>query len=325
MKIKSYQKLWQVSYPALLFLILIVSTSVIYLGATVFRPHIPIFRLIDNNVQSIVKVNPELSPNPGVIDLSIKPTVRLYMVLGSDFRPQAGYRTDIIMLVALDTLTGKVSLVSFPRDLWVSIPGYGEQRLNTVMQLGGFQLLADTMQTNFGLYPTDYAMINLQGFMRVIDVLGGVEINTDYFTADACDSSLDADSWCEITPGRITLDSDWALWYVRARYNSSDFDRMRRTQEVVEAVMRKVLSPVGVGKLASLIEVYESEVETNISLSDLFPLLRLAFGFNLSDDVQHYSIGLEQVTPWVTTDSASVLLPDFAVIQSVLLEALNLK
>jgi polyisoprenyl-teichoic acid--peptidoglycan teichoic acid transferase len=323
MKTRKTRIWWQVLLLSFLLIVLLLSSTLIYLGATVFRSQIPLFQLLDQKRQDVVQINPEPAPYTGVIDLAQKPTVRLYMVLGSDYRPQAGFRTDIIIFVAMDTLTGKVSLVSFPRDLWVSIPGYGEQRINTVMQLGGFQLLADTMQTNFGVYPNQYAMIDLDGFLHIIEVLGGITFETEYRTEDACDSSLDPDRWCEVGPGKVTLDSDWALWYVRARYNSSDFDRMRRTQEVVKAVMKKILSPSGMFKIAPLMRVYNSAVESNISPDNLFPLIRLAIGFDSESDVRHYSIGPNQVIPWMTADGAAVLLPDVAAIQAVLQSALS--
>ncbi len=323
MREKKARNWWQVLLVSFLIIILLMTNTLIYLSATVFRSQIPLFQLLDQRDSNMLQVNAEPEPYAGVIDLEPRPTIKLYMVLGSDFRPGAGFRTDIIMLIAVDTLSGKVSLVSFPRDLWVSIPGYGQQRLNTVMQMGGFQLLANTMQTNFGVYPTEYAMIDIDGFLQVVDTLGGVTFETEYATADACDSSLDADRWCEAGPGEITLDKDWALWYVRARYNSSDFDRMRRTQEVVEAIMKKILSPAGVIKLPSLMGIYNTEVDSNISLDNLFPLARLAIGFDAQADVRHYSIGPNQVTPWMTDDGASVLLPNVAAIQAVLQNALS--
>lgn len=307
----------------ILILILITAGSMIYLGATIFRSQIPLFQLIDGDTGTISTMDPEPTPYSGVVDLTANPSVRLYLILGSDYRPESGYRTDVIMLVALDTLTGKVSLVSFPRDLWVTIPGYGENRLNTVMQLGGFQLMANTLQMNFGVYPTGYALIDMDGFLQVIDVLGGVEIETEYATADACDGSLEEDRWCEVGPGTFTLDSDWALWYVRARYNSSDFDRMRRTQEVVQAVMKRVIGPSGLLKLPTLMKIYQTEVESNVSTDSLLPLLRLAIGFDSDEDIRHFSIGANQVTSWTTSSGASVLLPDTGAIQAILQEALS--
>jgi LCP family protein required for cell wall assembly len=323
MKKKRNRLFGQLLLLGLLFVICLGATVMIYLGATVFRSQLPFFRLIDGGSPAVVETGPEPATFPGVIDQAVRPTTRLYMILGSDFRPQAGFRTDVIVLMAVDSLSGKVSLVSFPRDLWVTIPGYYEQRINTVMQVGGFPLLANTMQANFGVYPTEYAMINMEGFLKVIDVLGGVEFETEYYTADACDSSLDPDRWCEVGPGMVSLDSDWALWYVRARYNSSDFDRMRRTQEVVQAVMKKSMSPAGLLKMPALMSIYESEVESNISPNELLPMIRLALGFNISEDVRHYSIGPNEATGWTTADGASVLIPNTAAIQAILRAALN--
>lgn len=308
---------------SLLFVVFFLSSAMIFLGATVFRSQLPFFQLLDGDQLIVGEIGPAPAPNPGVVDLENTSMVRLYMILGSDFRPQAGYRTDTLMLVAMDSLSGKVSLVSFPRDLWVAIPGFGEQRINTVMQLGGFPLLASTLQTNFGVYPTQYAMIDMEGFLRVIDVLGGIEFTTEYYTADACDSALDPDRWCEVGPGEVTLNSEWALWYVRARYNSSDFDRMRRTQEVAKAVIEKSSSPAGMLKLPALISIYESEVESNINPDRLLPLVNLGLGFDSDEDVRRYTIGPNEVTPWTTAEGASILLPNIPAIQAILQEALN--
>lgn len=306
-----------------LLIIFIASIGMIYLGATVFRSQLPFFQLIDSNNTDSVTIGPEPTPYPGVIDFDTGSSVSLYMVLGSDYRPESGYRTDIILLIALDRKSGKMSLVSFPRDLWVAIPGYGEQRINTVMQMGGFQLLAETLQANFGVYPTQYAMIDMEGFLRVIDVLGGITIETDSYTADACETSLDPDRWCEVGPGTIELDSQWALWYVRARYNSSDFDRMRRTQEVVSAVIDKIISPAGMFNFPELTRIYDTEVESNVSTDQLLPLSQLAIGFDSSQDIRRYTIGPDQVTSWITQGGAAVLIPNKAAIQGILQEALT--
>jgi polyisoprenyl-teichoic acid--peptidoglycan teichoic acid transferase len=246
----------------------------------------------------------------------------LYMIMGSDYRPGSGFRTDIIMLVAVDRISGRASLISFPRDLWVSIPGVGEQRINTAMQTGGFQLLADTLQTNFGVYPTKYAMIDMEGFLNVIDFLGGIEFETEHYTGDACDSSLNPSGWCEVGPGQVSFDSEWALWYVRARYASSDFDRMRRSQEVLKAVMDKAMSPAVIRVLPELISIYENEIDSNISPDQLLPIVRLALNLDSSQDIRRYNIGLNEVTPWTTPGGGSVLIPNTPAIQAILQEAL---
>jgi LCP family protein required for cell wall assembly len=295
----------------------------IYLGTTVFRSQLPLFQLIDGESTIYAPINPEPLTNPGVYDLQEPANIQLYMILGSDYRPESGYRTDILMLMAVDSITGKISLVSFPRDLWVTIPGFGEERINTVMQIGGFQLLADTMQANFGVYPTQFAMIDMEGFIKIIDELGGISFVTDVATADACDGSMEPDRWCEIEPGEVTLDSTWALWYVRARYNSSDFDRMRRTQEVVSAVVDTIASPRGLIKLPRLIQIYDEEVVTNINPDNILPMARLAAGFDSSEDIRTYSIGPNEATNWWTAQGAAVLIPNTPAIQLILESALN--
>jgi LCP family protein required for cell wall assembly len=313
----------QFVFLSFLLIVFVFSIGMIYLGSTVFRSQLPFFQLIDSKKPESVIIGPEPTPNSGVVDFDSGPSVSLYMILGSDYRPQAGYRTDVLMLIALDKQSGKMSFVSFPRDLWVSIPGYGEQRINTVMQLGGYQLLAETLQANFGVYPTQYAMIDMAGFLEVIDVLGGITFETDSYTGDACETSMDPDRWCEVGPGTVTLDSQWALWYVRARYNSSDFDRMRRTQEVVKAVMDKITSPAGLLKVPELLRIYDTEVESNINPDQVLGLTQLGLDFNASEDIRRFTIGPDAVTSWTTPDGGAVLLPNIEAIQNILQQALS--
>ena len=305
-----------------LFIIFLMTLVVIYLGATLFRDQLPFFQIIDAQKTGISQNVPKPAPNPGIEDIDPDAGVRLYMVLGSDFRPQSGFRTDTIILVAVDSRSGDVSLVSFPRDLWISIPGHGEGRINTAMQLGGFSLLSQTMQTNFGVFPTQYAMIDMEGFLSVIDALGGITVETDTYTADSCATSLDPDGWCEVGPGAISMNSELALWYVRARYNSSDFDRMRRTQEVIRGVVDKAASPAGLLKTPRLLEIYESEVESNVTPNEALSLMRWAISKDSSSNIRRFAIGPNEVTSWTTPGGAAVLLPNSSAIQMILKEAL---
>ncbi len=311
----------QLVFLSLLFVVCLVSSIMIYLGATLFRSQLPIFQLLDGDREDSYLLGEKPAVNPGVVDLEPFDGVRLYMVLGSDFRPDAGFRTDTIMLVAVDSKTKQSSVVSFPRDLWVSIPGYGEQRINTVMQTGGFQLFADTMQTNFGVYPTQFLMTNMQGFIEIVDILGGIEITTDKYTSDACESSLNPNNWCEVEPGTVKMNSEWALWYVRARYNSSDFDRMRRTQEVSKAIFDKAISPAGMLKLPQLMYVYDQSIESNINPDQIMPLMKFAGKIN-SDEARRFVIGPNETTSWITAEGANILLPNISAIQAILQEAL---
>jgi anionic cell wall polymer biosynthesis LytR-Cps2A-Psr (LCP) family protein len=149
-----------------------------------------------------------------------------------------------------------------------------------------------------------------------------VTFETEYKTADACDSSLDPDRWCEVGPGELTFDQDWALWYVRARYNSSDFDRLRRTQEVVQAVAKKVIRPAGWLKWPALMDIYAADVESSLRPDEVLPFVRLIVGFDPDQDIHHYTIGPNEAVGYITADGAQVLLPNTALIQAILQSAL---
>jgi len=101
----------------------------------------------------------EVAPTPSPTeDILEKPEGQInILLLGSDIRPDdGGFRTDVIMWVSLNPQDEYVSIISFPRDLFVTIPGWGGNRINTAFQYGGFDLLADTFETNFGIRPDYY-------------------------------------------------------------------------------------------------------------------------------------------------------------------------
>jgi len=109
--------------------------------------------------------------------LPVPEHVKTIVLLGSDFRPESGFRTDVILLVAYNLQTGQANMLSFPRDLWVTIPGWQYERINTAVQAGGFDLLGDTMQVNFGFRPDHYAMVDFNGFKKIINLLGGIDVH----------------------------------------------------------------------------------------------------------------------------------------------------
>ncbi|NMC30589.1 MAG: LCP family protein [Pelolinea sp.] len=246
------------------------------------------------------------------------------LLLGSDWRADSGYRTDVIMLVSFYTKEEKISIVSFPRDLWVSIPGVGEQRINTAQAYGGFPLTQKTFAYNFGTSVDHYMMTNFNGFLSIIDTLGGIEINAAQNLYDRCDLSYSHGGYCSVGPGPVTLDSEMALWYVRSRYTSSDFYRMDRAREVIMGILRKIVSLDGVARAGDIYNTLSSSVVTDLSLSDIVPLITLAAKvMNDSSKITMYEIGESQVTAYVMPSSgANVLLPNYDAIWQILKTAL---
>lgn len=283
---------------------------------TPFQP----FQQTATPTRDVQPITNALVPNQGLIP----PEGQFnFLLLGSDWRPGGGYRTDVVLLVSIFTKEGKVSLVSFPRDLWVEIPGRDENRINTSMALGGFPLLAQTFERNFAIPVDRYMMTNFNGFKTIIDTLGGIDIMASKNTADRCDLSYQHGAWCSIGPGEAHLDGEWALWYVRSRYTSNDFDRTRRAQEVLVGLFKKLMSLDAIVRAPEIYNQFISSVETDITLNDMLPILNIAPSI-LSDPsrIRRFAIGTDHVTSYtIPSSGANVLLPNYDAIWQVIREA----
>jgi LCP family protein required for cell wall assembly len=241
------------------------------------------------------------------------------LLLGSDQRPgDPSFRTDTIILLTLNPGLGTATMTSFPRDLYLPIPGYTSNRINTVFGLGRFSLLQQTFEYNFGLRPDYYVMINLNGFTRTIDSLGGIDVEVGQTLTDHRDKI----GRYTVQAGTVHMDGETALWYVRSRYTSSDFDRTRRQQEVVEAIFNRLMSLDAVRRAPELFSIYRDNVETNLSLDDLTPLLPLALKVHSTEQIQRFFIGTQHVSRYfVPTTGADVLLPIQSLVMDVIYQA----
>lgn len=246
------------------------------------------------------------------------------MLLGSDARPGGGYRTDVMMLVSINRNAGTVSVVSFPRDLYVDIPYWQTNRLNTAMAVGGFNSLAATFETNFGVRPAYYILTNFTGFKAIINSLGGINVKAEKSLRDHCDLPwADGAGYCSVeAPATVPMNGDDALWYVRSRYSSSDFDRLRRAQEVIRAIFVGLMSRDAIAQAPELFAIYSKNVETNLTLDQILPLLPLAQEI-IKDprQVRRYAITPSQAVPFVTPEGAMVLWPNLDAIRAIVYEA----
>lgn len=232
------------------------------------------------------------------------------LILGSDFRPNAGYRTDVILLLSVNTKQGTAALVSFPRDLYVEIPGWTTQRINTAQAHGGFSMTQATFEQNFGVHPDHYVMTNFQGFKGIIDTLGGVDVTISKGLSDTCDLPQAVRGYCSVGAGVTHMNGATALWYVRARHTTSDFDRTRREQEVIQAVFAKLLTLNGLSRVPELYNMFKSSVETDLSLTDVLALLPVASNFTNLSNLKRYTIDPSVAHGYITPEGADVLIPD---------------
>jgi LCP family protein required for cell wall assembly len=279
---------------------------------------------------------PPYAPDPSTA-LTGSDTVT-YMLLGSDKRPgQTYFRTDTIIIAVIRPAAGQVALISVPRDLYVYIPTVGMDRINAAYEYGqmyhyaggGFALLKDTIQYNLGLSIDHVAIADFDGFRNMVNTLGGIDVPvfcayTDWHLIDPSFDPTNENNWSLYTvgPGVVHMDGDLALWYARSRKRSSDFDRGRRSQEVLRALYTRALQTNSISKIPELYNEFAAAVITDITLPDLLQLTPLALHLN-NADIRSYYIGRDLVTGWMTPGGASVLLPNAPAIQSMIQQAIN--
>lgn len=157
-----------------------------------------------------------------------------------DAKVASGRRTDTIMVAHIPDNDTKPTLLSFPRDLNVEIPGHGVNKINAAFSLGGPKLLAQTVESATGLRLDHYAEIGFGGFANIVDAIGGVEM-------DIKSEMYDTLTQIRIKPGNQTLDGAEALAFVRMRHSSatprSDLDRVVNQRKFIGALADEIASP----------------------------------------------------------------------------------
>jgi polyisoprenyl-teichoic acid--peptidoglycan teichoic acid transferase len=247
-------------------------------------------------------------------------TVNL-ILLGTDTRPtETVGRTDTMMIVILDPVGGTATLISIPRDLYVYLPGFRVDRINTAEARGGTEMLTQTILYNFGIPLDHWARTNFTSFMTAVDLLGGLDVQAGGYTSDECGGN-----YLTFGPGVHHMNGFTALCYVRMRKASSDYDRLRRQQEVLNAMFSRILSLDGLARVPDLYAQFGSLVQTDMQLGDLLPLVPLAA--RLATDpsrIHRFSVDTSMATGWrVPYSGASVQLPNREAIQAMLQQALN--
>lgn len=233
--------------------------------------------------------------------------------------------TDTIIVASVNRDTKQVSMLSIPRDLWVYIPYHGWNRINQAHKLGyilnypgeGAGLLSDTLKVNFGIPVDHWGRVDFQGFTRVVDQLGGVEmavacpVNLRYVAPTANDPNQEERL---LEPGVYQMDGDTALRYVRTRRDGSDFDRARRQQQFLRAMWDQAKKRDIILKIPGLWSALRDAFTTDLSLSDALSLAPVALEIK-PQNVRSYYIGPRQARNWKTHEGAQVLLPEYDRIQ----------
>jgi LCP family protein required for cell wall assembly len=159
-----------------------------------------------------------------------------YLIIGNDAGPdRVGARSDVMVLVHVPADHSGVTLIHFPRDLYVSIPGKGKNKLNAAYAFGGAPLLVTTMQNMLGIKIDHVAMLGFEGFKRMTDAVGGVDVKVE---------EPSTSGGFRFDVGTMHMDGEQALAFVRERKQLSegDISRGRRQLAFIKALMLETLS-----------------------------------------------------------------------------------
>jgi len=238
--------------------------------------------------------------------------------------------SDAIILASIKKSTGQVALISLPRDLYARIwctPD--EKKINFAFAYGGLDCAKNTVALITDLYIDHAVGINFEALKEVIDTLGGIDIYLDRpFEEDfqwAKEGLEENDHWMikefdgeerwvfYVPEGKNHLDGEVALYYVRSRYSTDDFDRMHRQQQVLMAIKEKALSlnvlanPI---KIYNLLDLLGDNIRTDVSLSQIGSLIGLTSGLDKKDiRTKFFDIGPEGLLYHTFIDEEYVLLP----------------
>jgi polyisoprenyl-teichoic acid--peptidoglycan teichoic acid transferase len=248
------------------------------------------------------------------------------LLMGIDHRddePIDGSRSDTMMLVSIDPPSKSVLMVSLPRDLWVAIPGYGEQRINVAHMVGGPDLAMRTVSGSLGVKVSHYARIDFRGFEQIVNTLGGVLVDVERPIKDDEYPTEDYGVMrIYIPPGPQWMDGKVALQYARSRHSENDFGRARRQQRLLVAMRERGVQANLIVKGWELLPLAQRTVSTNFGPLELAKLAKLATEID-RERIANLVIDTEYAAPILTADGADVLVPDRGAVQNAINRAFS--
>ncbi|WP_209121830.1 LCP family protein [Alkalihalobacillus sp. BA299] len=210
------------------------------------------------------------------------------LLIGVDKAVDDKSRTDTIMIVQYNTNHGTAKLVSIMRDSYVAIPDHQDNKINASFFIGGPELLRKTIKKNFDIDIHYYAMVNFDGFERVVDTIApnGIEINVEH-------RMYKSSMKMHFEPGKQIVKGKDVLKYVRFRDDhENDFGRVRRQQEVISLLKDEMLTLRGVSKVPQLIGAVEPYIDTNMKTRKILSLGK-DFFLNPVEDIETLTIPIE--------------------------------
>ena len=252
-------------------------------------------RVINNDLRSSLKEQP-VNSDPYYV-----------LLLGTDGRPgETEYRADSIILARVDPAQKRVTLLSIPRDTYVTWKG-SQMKINAVHFYDGAAGMVQIVNELCGVKISHYAEVNFDGLAGITNAVGGVTVDVDQYMRDTENFS----GVTELYAGRQTLNGEQALFYTRCRYAfvDSDYTRMRHQRTFIKALLSQILSSGDPVKIASIINSVADMVVTDLSVSDAISLASQMVGLNAESGI--YTAYVPS-TPETIGDQSYVIADDDA-------------
>ncbi|HET9849080.1 MAG TPA: LCP family protein [Candidatus Dormibacteraeota bacterium] len=248
------------------------------------------------------------------------------LLLGSDddlkFDPRH-VLTQSMILVRVDPASKHVVMESIPRDLWVPLSTGGSGKVDGAYSYGGAAAAIATVERNFHVHVDEYAWIGLKGLIKLIDQLGGVDVNVtnpvldDFYPNDIDVKNPYGYARVAVLPGAQHLDGTHAMQYVRSRHDdiNGDFGRSARQQQVLLALKAKA-STLNPADLPDIVNTIQGEFKTSMGLDRVRNLLSLSEAFDPAS-VQQIVLYAGLYTDYGWVGSQSVVTPRWSQILAV--------
>ena len=196
-----------------------------------------------------------------------------FLLLGVDERSGDVGRSDTIMMLSANLATKRIGLVSVPRDSRVDMIKYGSTKVNHAYAYGGITLAKQTIEKLLNVKADHYFVINFSAFKKIIDLLGGVDLDVEKDMYYRDDYDGENGLIIDLQKGQQHLDAEKAIEYVRYRDEEGDIGRVKRQQKFLNAVLAKFTSPSTILKIPSIIKEVRNSIQTDMSFADMVEYL----------------------------------------------------
>ena len=254
-------------------------------------------------VCSIQKTLRGIDSDEDAIELIKATDKSIILIMGVDKREDDVGRSDTMMIATIDPRLDQATLLSIPRDTRIKISRRGYDKINAAFSYGGVELAERTVENFLGIDIDHYILINTNSFVKIIDAIGGVDIDVEkrMFYEDPWDDN--GGLVIDLYPGEQHMDGKTAVTYVRYRDTEGDIGRIKRQQAFMAACMDKVTSPEIIPRIPQIAREIIDAVETDMSLRQLLELagsLKAAQRNGLETDmVPGYPLYIDDISYWI--------------------------